>query len=118
MPGCDDHSDNEQLVTTNRMPALTRCIEQVPLQMFNFVDNGGLVLSNVDVRLIFWGQAWGQIPEPVPSVTQVRNAITTILTGTYMKALSQFRIKDKERIQSRPIGVSFKAQKNLVGMVL
>ena len=55
----------------------------------SFVDNGGLVLSNVHVQLIFWGLAWAQ--NPTPSIGDVTNAVQKILAGPYMSALNQYR---------------------------
>jgi hypothetical protein len=54
-----------------------------------FVDNGGVILTNVNLQLIFWGSAWSRAP--TPSDTQIENAVINILNGTYMSALSQYR---------------------------
>src|SRR5579871_4010527 len=53
------------------------------------VDNGGPILTNVHVQLIFWGTEWAG--SPTPSATQVTNAVSNILAGPYMSALSQYR---------------------------
>jgi hypothetical protein len=53
------------------------------------VDGGGLVLTEVQVQLIFWGATWGQ--NPLPTIASVENAVSSILTGPYMSALSQYR---------------------------
>jgi len=54
-----------------------------------FTDNGGPVISNVHVQLIFWGSAWSGAASP--TAAQVTNAVQTILNGSYMTGLSQYR---------------------------
>jgi hypothetical protein len=56
----------------------------------NFTDNGGLVLQNVHVRLIFWGSAWGTSGNH-PTISDVANAVSSILSGPYMHSLGQYR---------------------------
>jgi len=54
-----------------------------------FVDNGGPVLANIHVQLIFWGTAWtGNI---TPSAAQITNAVSSILAGEVTKVLSFIR---------------------------
>ena len=55
----------------------------------NFTDQGGPVLNQVHVQLIFWGNAWAN--NPTPSVTDITNAVTKILAGSYTSALAQYR---------------------------
>src|SRR5947209_9670818 len=55
----------------------------------NFTDHGGPVLNQVHVQLIFWGNAW--VSNPTPSVTDITNAVTKILAGSYTSALAQYR---------------------------
>jgi hypothetical protein len=55
-----------------------------------FTDKGGVILTNVNLQLIFWGSAWSR-GRPTPSDTQIENAVINILNGTYMSALSQYR---------------------------
>ena len=54
-----------------------------------FVDNGGPVLQNIHVHLIFWGSAWAG--STTPSAAAVTNAVSSILSGPYMSGLSQYR---------------------------
>lgn len=54
-----------------------------------FADNGGLILANVHVYLIFWGTTWGT--SPTPTAMAVEDAVRKILAGPYMAALAQYR---------------------------
>jgi hypothetical protein len=54
-----------------------------------FSDGGGLVLTAVQVQLVFWGSAWNQAASP--SANQVVTAVQTILGSPYMLGLSQYR---------------------------
>lgn len=53
------------------------------------VDNGGLVLTHVNVYLVFWGSAWAQ--NPTPSADDITKSVTSIMAGPYMSALDQYR---------------------------
>jgi hypothetical protein len=53
------------------------------------VDNGGSVLANVKVYLVYWGSAWERTP--IPSAGDITNCVTSILSGPYMLALAQYR---------------------------
>ena len=54
-------------------------------------DGGGLVLTNVEVILCFWGSFWSKTPAPSPSSDDYKTAIEGILTGPYMGGLNQYR---------------------------
>lgn len=54
-----------------------------------FTDKGGTLLASVQVQLIFWGKAWAT--NATPAVQDITNAVTQILAGSYMSALSQYR---------------------------
>jgi hypothetical protein len=54
-------------------------------------DNGGQVLTNVEVILCFWGSFWSTTPAPSPSSDDYKTAIQGILTGPYMGGLNQYR---------------------------
>src|ERR1700730_9898533 len=55
-------------------------------------DGGGLVLTNVEVVIIFWGSYWSSTsPAPSPSWQQYYQAFTGIVTGPYMTDLKQYR---------------------------
>ena len=54
-------------------------------------DGGGLVLTNVEVILCFWGSFWTTNPPPSPSSNDYRTAIDGIVTGPYMGSLAQYR---------------------------
>jgi hypothetical protein len=49
----------------------------------------GSVLTNVQVQLIFWGNAWAG--NASPSANEVTKAVANILSGPYMSGLSQYR---------------------------
>jgi hypothetical protein len=53
------------------------------------VDLNGMILTHVQVQLIFWGSAWAG--DASPSANAVFNAAQTILSGPYMSKLSQYR---------------------------
>ncbi|MFZ0066371.1 MAG: DUF3892 domain-containing protein [Pseudolabrys sp.] len=56
------------------------------------VDNGGgLVLTDVPLRLIFWGREWGQAIPPVPSADVIAD-VEKILAGPYLDAARQYGI--------------------------
>jgi len=54
-------------------------------------DNGGLVLTSVEVVAIFWGKAWSQSPPPSPSSDTYYQVFTGIVTGPYLTGLRQYR---------------------------
>ena len=55
------------------------------------VDNGGgLVLTDVPLRLIFWGREWGHNP-PVPHADVIAD-VEKILAGPYLDAARQYGI--------------------------
>ena len=54
-------------------------------------DNGGRVLTDVEVILVFWGSFWSATPAPSPSRDQYEQAIRGIVTGPYMSGLNQYR---------------------------
>jgi hypothetical protein len=56
------------------------------------IDNGGgPVLTDVPLRLVFWGREWGQTTPPVPSANIVSD-VETILAGPYLDATRQYGI--------------------------
>lgn len=54
-------------------------------------DNGGQVLTHVEVILCFWGSFWSSTPPPSPTADEYKQAFTGILTGPYMRVLRQYR---------------------------
>jgi hypothetical protein len=55
-------------------------------------DDGGLVLTNVEVIAVFWGKYWsGTTPAPSPTSDTYYQAFTGIVTGPYMTGLRQYR---------------------------
>src|SRR5690349_15316432 len=54
-------------------------------------DNGGQVLTDVEVILCFWGSFWSATPPPSPSADEYKQAFTGVLTGPFMRALGQYR---------------------------
>jgi hypothetical protein len=53
------------------------------------VDNGGLVLTQVNVYLVYWGSVWAQ--NPIPGADDITKSVASILSGPYMSALAQYR---------------------------
>ncbi len=53
------------------------------------VDSGGLVLTHVNVYLVYWGSAWAQ--NPTPSADNITRSVASIMAGPYMSALAQYR---------------------------
>jgi hypothetical protein len=55
-------------------------------------DGGGLLLTNVEVIVIFWGSYWSSTsPAPAVSSATYLQAFTGIVTGPYTSRLSQYR---------------------------
>lgn len=54
-------------------------------------DDGGRVLTGVEVILVFWGSFWSTTPPPSPSRAQYEQAMEGIVTGPYMTGLGQYR---------------------------
>jgi hypothetical protein len=54
-------------------------------------DGGGLMLTDVEVILCFWGNFWSSTPPPSPSSNDYTTAIEGILTGPFMGGLRQYR---------------------------
>ena len=75
----------EQLKTTD--------ISQSPdYTVTNTNDDGGLVLTSVEVAAIFWGSYWSNTsPAPSPTPDTYYQAFTGIVTGPYMTGLRQYR---------------------------
>src|SRR5215470_15824710 len=57
-------------------------------QASGVTDLKGMLLTKVQVQLIFWGTNWGQAS---PSTGEVTKAVQDILSGPYMLGLSQYR---------------------------
>lgn len=53
------------------------------------VDGNGLVLTNVEVYIVFWGNYWNGSPSP--TWQQYVQAFTGIVTGPYLTGLRQYR---------------------------
>lgn len=55
-------------------------------------DGGGLLLTNVEVIVIFWGSYWSSTtPAPAVSSATYLQAFTGIVTGPYTSRLNQYR---------------------------
>jgi hypothetical protein len=55
-----------------------------------FVDRHGLVLSRELLYLIYWGSAWTYL-STTPTSDQVTSAVRTMLAGSYLAGLAQYR---------------------------
>jgi hypothetical protein len=56
-----------------------------------FVDHGGRVLSAAPVYLIYWGRYWAPDRVASPTPDQITHALRTVLAGSYLSALTQYR---------------------------
>src|SRR6476661_6356241 len=54
-----------------------------------FVDHGGRVLSSARVYPIYWGQYWA--PGAWPTPEDITHALRTVLAGSYLAGLAQYR---------------------------
>src|SRR5450432_518872 len=75
----------EQIKTTD--------ISQSPdYTVTNTKDNGGLILTSVEVAAVFWGKYWSNTsPAPSPTPDTYYQAFTGITTGPYLTGLRQYR---------------------------
>ena len=64
-----------------------------------FVNRGGLVLSDVDIILIFWGSAWAATPTPTSA--EITYAVETILASSYTSGLTQYGNIGPGRLRGR-----------------
>ena len=53
-------------------------------------SDGGAIISNVSLQLLFWGSAWNS--NPLPPIGQVVNAVNSILQGPYLSGLGQYGV--------------------------
>jgi hypothetical protein len=67
------------------------------MSTIQFTDHHGLILQNINVRLIFWGTAWSNI-NSLPTMGDVTDAIQNMLVGPYMSLLIQYRNIRKGRL--------------------
>jgi len=56
-----------------------------------FVDHSGRVLSAAHVYLIYWGRYWAPDRVASPTPDQITHALRTVLAGSYLSALTQYR---------------------------
>jgi len=56
-----------------------------------FVDHDGRVLSAAHVYLIYWGRYWAPDRVASPTPDQITHALRTVLAGSYLSALTQYR---------------------------
>ena len=56
-----------------------------------FVDHGGRVLSSARVYPIYWGQYWAPDRVASPTPDQITHALRTVLAGSYLAGLAQYR---------------------------
>jgi hypothetical protein len=69
-----------------------RDIHQNPGGPVTVTDNGGPVLTNVEVVVIFWGSYWASTsPPPTVSSDTFYECFTGIVTGPYMTGMKQYR---------------------------
>jgi hypothetical protein len=56
-----------------------------------FVDHGGPVLSAARVYPIYWGRYWAPDRVASPTPGQITHALRTVLAGSYLSELTQYR---------------------------
>ena len=56
-----------------------------------FVDHGGRVLSAAHVYPIYWGRYWAPGRSASPTSDQITRALRTVLAGSYLAGLTQYR---------------------------
>ena len=56
-----------------------------------FVDHGGRVLSSARVYPIYWGRYWAPDRVASPTPDQITHALRTVLAGSYLAELAQYR---------------------------
>jgi hypothetical protein len=56
-----------------------------------FLDHHGPVLRAMQLYLIYWGGAWAAEPAPDPTADQITDAMRTMLAGSYLTGLAQYR---------------------------
>lgn len=56
-----------------------------------FVDHQGLVLSDVQLDLIYWGSDWTAAQGSGPEPDQITAAMRTMLSGPYLAGLAEYR---------------------------
>jgi len=67
-------------------------IHQNPSSPVTLTDNGGPVLTNVEVVVIFWGSYWASTSAPpAVSADTYYQCFTGIVTGPYMTGMEQYR---------------------------
>jgi len=54
-----------------------------------FVDHGGRVLSAAHIYPIYWGEYWAPGASPTPD--EITRALRTVLAGSYLAGLTQYR---------------------------
>jgi hypothetical protein len=54
-----------------------------------FVDNGGLVLKDLKLWLIYWGSAWATYVSP--TAAEITQAVQQMMGSTYFSGLGQYR---------------------------
>jgi hypothetical protein len=53
-------------------------------------NDGGSIITNLSLQLLFWGSAWNS--NPSPSIGQVINSVNSILQGPYLSGLGQYGV--------------------------
>jgi hypothetical protein len=56
-----------------------------------FLDHHGKVLRAVQLFPIYWGSTWTAVRAPNPTADQITTAARTLLTGSYLTGLAQYR---------------------------
>jgi hypothetical protein len=96
----NNNRDSKYQLSTNSGVALgqqvkANIIEEKGIQKedggttISFTDQGGLILTEVEIQLIFWGSAWNR--NPTPSSGDIITAVSNIVAGPYMSSLFQYR---------------------------
>ena len=81
-------ADGAGLVTAQHAPGGPE-IGAAPDAVRAVHDDGGIVLAEAHVRLVFWGTAWGRAPAPTSQ--QVTAGVARLLASPYLSALGEYR---------------------------
>ena len=67
-------------------------VEAPPASAYtSFVDHGGRILSATHIYPIYWGRHWAPGRSASPTSQEITRALRTVLAGSYLAGLAQYR---------------------------
>jgi hypothetical protein len=63
-----------------------------------FQNQGGPVIGNVDIQIVFWGREWAS-PNPPVAPGEIQNRIQTILHSPYLSKVTQYGCSGTARVR-------------------